>query len=273
MADRMITREEFAAQALELSREANVVDGFHGYFVAHGDRLYQSCVLFDLLDRKLGAALEVGPFYGYTPFLLRPNADSYTVLEGDDPAAYPLKPLYEKRRITLQFVDFFESFGPSLTATHSLPLRDASFDTVLCWETMEHFNFNPVKFVRELHRVLKPGGQVCITVPNSASFQSILGLVSGRAERGHIDNYFKFEDYISNGKKAYYGFHWREYSRFELGRLFAQAGFKVRRCDTFVAFQAHASTSIPRRLVRVANVALAGVLRRYGTHVYLIAEK
>jgi SAM-dependent methyltransferase len=269
-----MTQGEFTAQGLALSREAEVVDRFHSYFVEHGNRLYKACVMFGLLEKQLGDVLEIGPFYGYTPFLLRPNASSYTVLEGDDPAAYPLRPLYEKRHITAQFVDFSELFGAPQSATHALAFSEASFDTILCWETMEHFNFNPVKFVRELRRVLKPGGRAYITVPNKASFQAVLGLIFGRSERQLIQHYFTFEDYTCNGRKAFYGFHWREYSPPELTQLFSTAGFKVLQSDTFVAYQIQArQPSLPRLIARAANTLVASILRRYGTHVCLIAEK
>ena len=268
-----MTEAQFAEQGLALSREAGVVETLHGYFAGHVARLYKSCTVFGLLDRPLGDVFEVGPFYSYTPFVLREKANSYTVLEGDDPAVYPLKPLYEKRKINAQFVDLFDAFGPIHGAGHSLDFGSESFDTILCWETMEHFNFNPVKMVREFHRLLKRGGRVYVTVPNKASFQSLLALVLGRAEEAGIDAYYQYEDYVSNGKKAFYGFHWREYSRGELGHLFRRAGFTVRLCDTFVAFQTRATSSITRRVARLVNVAAGSVLRRYGTHVCLIAEK
>jgi len=269
----MITQTEFAAEAQVLSAEANVLNGLHSYFVHQAPRLYQSCRLFHLLEKPLGDVLEIGPFFGYTPFLLRKNASSYTVLEGDDPIVYPLKPLYRQRDIGAHFVDLFEMFGPTRSATHSLDFPNASFDSILCWETMEHFSFNPVKFVRELLRVLKPGGRVYITVPNKASFQSIWAHISGRFEAAGINAYFDCEDYRCNGKKAFYGFHWREYSSGELAHLFAKAGFKLHQYGTFAAFQAHSRVSPLRRLVRGANQVLAKALPRYGTHVYLVAEK
>jgi SAM-dependent methyltransferase len=269
----MMTQTEFAAEALALSTEAKVLDGVHGYFTAQAPRLYQSCQLFHLLEKELGDVLEIGPFFGYTPFLLRKNASSYTVLEGDDPIVYPLKPLYSQRNINAQFVDLFETFGPTRSATHALDFPNGSFDSILCWETMEHFSFNPVKFVRELLRVLKPGGRVYITVPNKASFQSIWAHLSGRFETAGIDAYYNSEDYCCNGKKAFYGFHWREYSSAELAHLFAKAGFRLQEHGTFAAFQAQARVSPIRRLVRGANQVVAKVLPRYGTHVYLVAEK
>ncbi len=249
-----------------------MLDTLNGYFTTHASRLHQCCKLFNLFS-PLGNVLEIGPFYGYTPFLLRPHSDSYTVMEGDDPAVYPLKPLYEKHDIALSLVDFFESFGPTAGATHRLAMPDVSCDTILCWETMEHFNFNPVKFVRELHRVLKPGGRVCITVPNKASFQNLAALVLGRRDRSLIDAYYTFEDYESNGKKAFYGFHWREYAPPELAHLFARSGFKIQVCKSFVAFQGLETIGLGRKLARSLSRIASTILPRHGTHVCLVAVK
>lgn len=46
----------------------------------------------------------------------------------------------------------------------AMPFADASFDTILCTEVMEHV-MNPEKVAEEFARVLKPGGTVIITVP------------------------------------------------------------------------------------------------------------
>jgi len=111
----MLSQEQFVEAGMELSREAKVLDGLHGYFMLHCGRIYKCCQHFKLLEGNLGDVLEIGPFYSYTPFLLSRQASSYTVLEGDDPVAYPLKPLYAERKIKLQFVDLFEMFGPTHT--------------------------------------------------------------------------------------------------------------------------------------------------------------
>ncbi len=44
------------------------------------------------------------------------------------------------------------------------PMADASFDSALCNQVLEHV-FNPDQFLGEICRVLKPGGQLLLTVP------------------------------------------------------------------------------------------------------------
>ena len=45
-----------------------------------------------------------------------------------------------------------------------LPFVDHSFDVVLCTEVLEHVP-EPVKTLKEFHRVLKPGGHLILSVP------------------------------------------------------------------------------------------------------------
>jgi SAM-dependent methyltransferase len=59
----------------------------------------------------------------------------------------------------------FENREPSLLGdTHQLPFNDASLDKVVSKDTLEHF-LAPYKVVREVHRVLKGGGEFIIWVP------------------------------------------------------------------------------------------------------------
>lgn len=268
-----LTFRQFQAAGEELGGKAHVLDGVHGYFRGHANRLYNTCKRFGLFSNKLGDVLEVGPFYSYTPFILRSASSSYMVIEGDDPIVYPLEPLYKDYSIDLAYTDFFEVFGPTKSASHRLSLPDNRFDTILCWETMEHFNFNPIKFVRELYRILKPGGKVCVTVPNKASVYNLLKLIFGKHEKSGIDSFYQFEDYESNGKKAFFGFHWREYSSRELHQLFHQAGFKVQVSGSFNDFISHPNISLSRHLARTLYKAGTFALPRYRSNIYLIASK
>ncbi len=267
-----MTLSEFNDAGHKLSMEAGVLDSLHGYFALHSSRLFISCRQFSLFDGPLGNTLEIGPFFSYVPFIIRGNASNYTVVEGDDPAVYPLQPLYKRAGIKTNFVDLFDIFGPVRDAPRKLPFPDGAFDTILCWETMEHFNFNPVSFLHEMSRLLSPKGRICITVPNSASAQNIVRLITGWHDAQMVQAYLKFADYVSNGKTAFYGFHWHEYTADELAELFAGCGFRAD-AGYFMAHLNNGKPSMLKKVLRVLNIAFCRAFPRYATNVQLVAVR
>jgi len=70
----------------------------------------------------------------------------------------------------------------SLTA---LPYADATFDRALCLDVLEHLSFeDQPRALAELHRVLRSGGELLVSVPNLAHLQSrIHFLLRGRLIR------------------------------------------------------------------------------------------
>lgn len=70
----------------------------------------------------------------------------------------------------------------SLTA---LPYGDGRFDRALCLDVLEHLTFEeqPVA-IAELHRVIRPGGELLVSIPNLAHLQSrVHFLLRGRLMR------------------------------------------------------------------------------------------
>ncbi len=67
----------------------------------------------------------------------------------------------------------------------SLPCDAASFDRVLCLDVLEHLPLgDQLPALRELHRVLVPGGELLLSVPNLAHLQSrVHFLLRGRLIR------------------------------------------------------------------------------------------
>jgi SAM-dependent methyltransferase len=71
------------------------------------------------------------------------------------------------RRIRPHIETFDACSGPEVDIVgdiHQMPLDDASYDCIICTGTLEHVA-DPRQALREIHRVLAPGGIVHIDVP------------------------------------------------------------------------------------------------------------
>jgi SAM-dependent methyltransferase len=261
---------QYVGMAGELARDAGVESGLHQYFLLHRDRLWRTGSFFGVWGLTGKSVLEIGPFFSYTPFVLKSHGSSVTVLEGDDTAVYPLKPLYAKWGIEVVFTDLLELFRGLASEGHRLPFPDQQFDVISCWETMEHFNFNPVGFVKELHRILKPGGAAFIAVPNLAKLDSRLTLLLGKTTRTPIAEYCKFYEYEGG---RFLGFHWREYVLSELVELFAKQNFKIESAGHLNAFQHHDHPGFGRRLKRLLGGLACAIVPSCGSVCCVVARK
>jgi predicted SAM-dependent methyltransferase len=60
----------------------------------------------------------------------------------------------------------------------SIPLSESSVDAILASDVLEHL-VEPSVFVKELYRVLRPGGYVVLDTPNLASWHNVFALLVG----------------------------------------------------------------------------------------------
>lgn len=92
-----------------------------------------------------------------------------------------------------KFADFEEpgnqakSFGLSSASALALPFADNSFDKVICSEVLEHIDDYQAA-LREIERVLKPGGLFCASVPRRWPEQICWALSEGyyQTPGGHL---------------------------------------------------------------------------------------
>lgn len=265
-----MTLHEYRSLCDSLLRETFGDSRGDAYFDMHSNRVHEWLVRFDLF-KPLGNLLDIGPFFSLTPFLLQPNSVSVSVLEGDDPASDPLVKMYERRGIPANFTDLNELFGFPQGASRRLPYGDDQFDTILCWETMEHFSFNPVPFVKELGRIAKADARIIVIVPDRASIYSVRRLYFGNMQEREIDALCDTADYVSNGKHVFHGLHWREYTRKELRLLFEKNGFEILQHGGLQGFYGHQyrRSYLPFRLARKALFRLSPL---FGTDAYVVAR-
>lgn len=77
-----------------------------------------------------------------------------------------------------------------VVAVEELPFADGTFDLITCLDVLEHTS-DDVVALTELHRVLRPGGRIVITVPAFASLWS-----------GHDVSHHHHRRYRSGGLRA-----------------------------------------------------------------------
>jgi len=106
------------------------------------------------------------------------------------------------------------------------PYHDASFDTVVCGELIEHLFQDPMHLMSEINRILKPDGQVVITTPNIASLRGISAILQGY-HPGFFHAYIK-----PNKEGTVDARHNREYTPGEIYRLLIASGFTIELLET-----------------------------------------
>jgi ubiquinone/menaquinone biosynthesis C-methylase UbiE len=101
-----------------------------------------------------GTVLEVGSGEGYGIIELAPKADHYIAVDKYNTEISD--ELKKENNIT-----FIQAEVPPLKG-----IKDNSVDFVVTFQVIEHINDDEM-FLQEIHRVLKPGGKLILTTPNS----------------------------------------------------------------------------------------------------------
>jgi 2-polyprenyl-3-methyl-5-hydroxy-6-metoxy-1,4-benzoquinol methylase len=97
-----------------------------------------------------GKVLELGSGMGYGIEILAPHCSEYLAMDKHSP---PIA------------LESFSNLTFQQTTFPSIPASDHSFDFVVSFQVIEHIQDDHA-FVKEVHRVLKPGGKFIVTTPN-----------------------------------------------------------------------------------------------------------
>ncbi len=151
---------------------------------------------------------------------------------------YDHRPYFPQLR--LQRIDIDAKHQPSVVGdAHGMPLAADSVDVALALSVLEHVH-DPYQCVREIHRIVRPGGRVLVWVPFFFGVHAFPGDVSRFTEEG-------------------------------LRILFERAGFEIARSDSrryaglFLNLNDAVHFALPRRhrrrTVRAANRVLTATTR------------
>jgi SAM-dependent methyltransferase len=148
----------------------------------------------DCFDRDI---LDIGCGFGWFELLaLDRGARSVTGVEPTAGDLTTVREYFDDERLTFTVASALE-----------LPLEDESFDTVVCWEVLEHLpkEGEPRAF-GEISRVLRPGGTLYLSTPHAALLPKLTD-------------------------PAWWLIGHRHYSRERLARFAQEAGLEVERLE------------------------------------------
>jgi glycosyltransferase involved in cell wall biosynthesis/SAM-dependent methyltransferase len=200
---------------------APVEDGSRAYVETHRTRLERTLALTPPGGPK-DRILEMGAYLQITPALK--TRLGYGEVRG---CYYGPQGETNHRRVTSENGEDFQCDVDLFDAEKdAFPYEAAYFSTVLCCELLEHLPSDPMHMMREINRVLKPGGALVLTTPNIASARAVSAILQGFHP-------MLFPAYIRpNQTGETEARHNREYSPREIKDLLENSGFEVTALET-----------------------------------------
>jgi 2-polyprenyl-3-methyl-5-hydroxy-6-metoxy-1,4-benzoquinol methylase len=206
------TADEFVSApvtAEDLDGPASEINYLKNLRFTHVDTIQRVGERLAALQQPNPRVLEIGAYYGVVSVALARAGVSIVAQDASSILDHPrLLQRYLQERVELM---------PVADVSQPLPYESATFDALICCEVLEHLPFNTVRLLREVRRIVKPGGFVFLAVPNQASAKRRLQLLLGHPIREAISSW------ISSPLDD--NWHWREYVASEFHELLRGCGF------------------------------------------------
>ncbi len=153
--------------------------------------------------------LDLGAGYGYFTQLVYNEMQKHGMDAANNLFASDFSPEdYKFNKIPCKFGDF----------NKGLPYEDETFDNVCSIEVVEHIE-DQFKYIREINRILKPGGRLLITTPNILNANSRFAYMAYGA-------YFLFDILSINDDVASCNGHINPVSYTYLAYILKKSGFE-----------------------------------------------
>ena len=196
--------------ALERVQDGLVSGGDSAYFAFHRRRFDLQLETLRQVVSQGARILDIGSHYLHLASALR--------LAGHDVTALDVPEFQELDFVQLRAAEFGVrcEIARDLAQGEFLPAEKSdAFDCVVFCEILEHITFNPVRFWRRVYDLLRPGGCIYLTTPNSLRHSNIRRTI-GRAAglRGVGIPVGEIFQHVT------FGHHWKEYSVPELREYF-----------------------------------------------------
>jgi SAM-dependent methyltransferase len=138
----------------------------------------------------------------------------------------------------------------------AFPYPAESFDVVTTMEVIEHVSISPREFLREIKRVLVPGGHLFIGTPNAASWTKMMRSFA------HGPTY-DAKPYSQNFGPRHPMCHVYEYTPWELKELLTSEGFEITSFGTWDPYPSDARgvRSGLLKFMLAGSMAVLGYLR------------
>jgi SAM-dependent methyltransferase len=233
------TKERILDAFCTLSIDRSMIGELRNYAIADCERFLHTLAL---VPDGEGALLEIGGNPYFTTLLLRRFRPSYRLQVTN---FFELPAGLASQRLSFTGFDgAAEEFDLEYHSVNiekwTFPFSDGEMDVIVFGEVLEHMTNDPMHAMREISRVLKPGGLLVLTTPNAARIENVIALVEGR----NI-----YDPYSGYGP---YGRHNREYTRYELHRLLAFCGF-----EADISYTANVHPDVPATSVNLGALQAA----------------
>ena len=154
-----------SAKAALLEFEKEPMDSYYDNPLAgYPSRLRVRKILRELGDIRDRKVLDIGCEAGYISLKL--------LKKGAHPVSFDLcKPALKKFKEKLSNMPDAHA-APFVAIAQAIPLKSNSVDAVVCTEVLEHAPYADI-CIKEMARVVKPGGKVVITFPNEPAREKL----------------------------------------------------------------------------------------------------